>query len=394
MRTLDKIFVCLYLAIAVLPATAMVRKWRDHRLDGAIQPEPRPALAFDAVRSEAYQTGFARWFEQRLGLRNWSIWIDNTLLFHLFGETKFAAHVAVGRDGVLFERDDLTYFNRPPAELPAPGAFEALADRIAAMQQRLQRQGRGLVPVFVPSKTTFYPDKVSALWTRDIGMPRPSTERVYRAMKRALDERHVVYVDGIEMLLTSKEPRDLLWGPAARHYSLYTGCLVVRETLARYAELARVPAIDYPCQVDVRPSDRRHSDLDLFRLLNVWLAPRDPLGRETRHDPMPAAPLAEAPRTLWISTSFGWTMMGDAGLSKRFREMHLDYYRSLVHDGITGETFDAKQRTEHWRAIYPTRDLYVLEMFEVYLTPTYFGLDAITALEEELGDSRPPASGR
>jgi hypothetical protein len=382
--------VCLYLALAALPATAMMRSWKDHRLDGALQPQPRPALAFAAVRSEDYQSKFTAWFELALGLRNWSIWIDNTLFYHAFGETKWGSHVAVGRDGILFERDDIGYFNKAGVEVPGPGAFDKLADRIASLQRRLQRQHRALVPVFVPSKTTLFADKVPALWTRDLGTPRPSTEGVYLAMKRALDARHVVYVDGIELLTHATESRDLLWGPDARHFSLYAGCLCNQETVRRYAELTHTPAFAYPCQADVKRAHREHRDLDLFRLVNAWGARRDPIARDSKHEPTPAAPLADAPRVMWIASSFGWTLMNDAEQSLRFRQLHLDYYGGQVYEAGTGASFDSNRHDDQWRAIFPTRELYVFELFESYLLPDYYGGSALDALDAELG-AEPPA---
>lgn len=382
---LDRIIVCLYLAIAALPVTAMVRKWKDQRLDGSVESGARPELAIAAVRSEAYQTAFTSWFEVGLGLRNWAIRIDNTLLYHLFREAKWGSHVAIGHDDVLFERDDVSYFNKTLADVPGPHGFDNLADRILALQQRLQREGRALVPIFVPSKTTVFPDKVPALWTRDLGSLRPSTERVYREMKRALDARHVVYVDAIDLLLTAPLPRDVLWGPGARHFSAYAGCMCVREIVRRYAQLTHRPAFDYPCQADVRRARRDHADLDLFRLINAWGARRDRMGRNAKHEPLPDSPPSDAPRVLWIASSFGWTMMGDAWESRRFRQNHLDYYNSAVHEGGTGESFQMNQHDERWRSIILTRELYVLELFETYLQPDYYGANAVDTLAAELG---------
>jgi hypothetical protein len=198
-------------------------------------------------------------------------------------------------------------------------------------------------------------------------------------MKQALDARGVTYVDGIAMLGSSKEPRDLLWGKAARHFSNYAGCLCVREELAAYAKLAGTSPSDYPCIANVHKSNRLHSDLDLFRLLNAWGTPRDPVGRDVRHDPLPAELPAGAPRALWISSSFGWVMMGDAELSRRFRETRIDYYNRSVHGA--GDSFEVKPFDENWRRVFLNQDLYVLELNETYLTPgNFFAADAIRAI--------------
>jgi hypothetical protein len=382
----NRVLVCLYLAAAVLPVTAMALRWEDHELDGALRVQRPLHLTLGAVRSEAYQARLTTWFEQALGLRNWSIWIDNTVLYHVFRETKWDSHVVVGDDGVLFERDDIAYYNKTGAALPDPREVDKLADHIAALQRRLQREHRALVPLLVPSKTTVFPDKVPAGWTMPLGTPRPSTEGVYRAMKRALDARGVVYVDGIELVLQSAEPRDRLWGPSARHFSSYAGCLCVGEVVRRYAALTGTPPLDYPCQPDLEPARDAHRDLDLSRLLNAWGAARDPIERDVRHDPLPAAAPPHAPRVLWISSSFGWVMIDDAELSRRFKELHIDYYDNTVYEAGALHPFDAKQHDERWRAVVPTRDLYILELLETYLTPgRFFGADALDALDAALG---------
>lgn len=384
-RLLDRLLVGLYLAIAALPVIAMVLGWRDHRFEGAVEAPPRPALALAAIRSEDYQAGLAAWFECEHGLRNWSIWIDNTLLYHAFHETRWGSHVVLGEGGMLFDRDDISYFNKAGADLPRAQDFDPLAGRIAALQQRLARDHRALVPVFVPSKTTIYPDKVPAPWARDLGSPRPSTEQVYLAMKRALDAHRVIYVDGIALLRDRAEPRDRLWGPTARHFSNYAACLTTREVVRRYAELTGRPGFDYPCQVEVREAFGRPRDLDLLRLVNTWGAWRDHLERDVRHDPRPAGPPPGAPSVLWIASSFGWATMEDADQSGRFGQLDLDYYDSSVHWPRTRESFDAKQHDARWRAVFLGSDIYVLELFETYLSPSYFGAEAIDAIAAELG---------
>jgi hypothetical protein len=94
---------------------------------------------------------------------------------------------------------------------------------------------------------------------------------------------------------------------------------------------------------------------------------------------------------MWISSSFGWVMMGDADLSRRFSQLHIDYYNNTVFEAGTSNTFDAKQYDDRWRSVFLSRDLYVLELNETYLTPgSFFGGDAIDAIAREL-DAEPAA---
>ena len=380
-RVFHPLLVCAYLVVAGLPVFAMLAEIEPRPLEGAFPPAPSPTLTLAGVRSEQYQTQLVQWFEGSLGLRALSVRLDNTLLYHVFGETKFDSHVRIGSDDFLFERDDITYYNRSGAQLPAARDFDKLADDIARLQAVLRARGKSLVPLFVPSKTTFYPDKVPPLWTRDIGQPRPSTERLYLTMKRALDARGVVYVDGIELLLGSAAPRDLLWGRQARHFSAYAGCLLVHAALARHAELTRTPPLDYPCVPELGRAHRAHPDVDLFRLLNAWRADRDWTGRNVDHTPVPNRPAPHAPRTMWIATSFGWVMTDEGARSGRLPETHLAYYNGTLFDMGRGYSYPIKAFDDTWNAAFPTRDLYVLELFETYLAPSnYFIADAVGAL--------------
>jgi hypothetical protein len=195
----------------------------------------------------------------------------------------------------------------------------------------------------------------------------------------------VAYVDGIALLQARPEPRDLLWGAGARHFSAYAACLCTREVTRRFAELTGRPAFDYPCQVELQKADRRQRDLDLFVLLNTWRVRHDLTQRVSRHDPLPADRPADAPSALWIASSFGWITMDDAAGSRRFGQLHLDYYNSSVHPQGSYSQFNAAQHDATWRSVFLTRDIYVLELFETGLWPGYFGEAAVDAISAELG---------
>ncbi|MBA3454809.1 MAG: hypothetical protein H0T42_17105 [Deltaproteobacteria bacterium] len=379
-----KILVAFYLLIICAPVAAKLLHVREHRLEGSFAPAPRPPLTLASVRNEEFQIKTTAWFEATLGLRSWAMWIDNSILYHLFHETKWGSHVAIGESRMLFERDDINYFNKSGDALPTPMAVDQLAGEIARLQVRLRRENRALVPIFLPSKTTFYPGNVPSMWTRSLGEPRPAQVHVYQAMKTALDRHKVSYVDGIDLLVSSPMQRKVLWGRDARHFSPVAGCLCMDAVMRVYAELTGNPPVDYPCVARAVVAPRAHSELDLFRLLNAWLVGRERMVYEVQRTPppKPAAP----PNAMWISTSFGWLLEIDAVQSNLFGEIHVDYYNmSLFQDGKEGSV-EVKPHTPDWKRIFLTRDLYVLELHESYLTPgAFFGGDAVRAILEDLG---------
>jgi len=360
MRLTDRILVCVYVWLALLPAAAMVFGWRDRGLDGSLAPAPRPKLSGGAFRTEQFQQQFTRWFEQSLGFRNYAVVADNTLLYHVFGETKYLARVVIGHDDVLFERDDITLFNKPA---PTQEQVDALADRIAKLQVRLRVDGRAFVPVLVPSKTSIYRDAVPAKWKRPHTGDLPS-DHIYLDVKRALDVRGVRYVDARALLLSSSVPRQLLWGAQARHWSDYGACLTMEQIVRQYTELTN-HSLSFTCPYEIGRARRSHDNYDLMRLLNVWRPAHQRQHGLVSYDPPPQAP---KPRILFISSSFGWQLLKSAERSRRFRELWLDYYDSILYGRPNGvEVENLPVDSSQWRDVFLDQDLYIYELFETYL---------------------------
>ncbi len=360
MKRLDRIFVCLYLAIAIMPYVATKLHWEDHPTWGRLPPSPRPHVTFQTVRDESYQKAYTTWFESKLGLKGYSIATDNSILYHVFGETKPGAPVLVGKHGVLFHMEDIGHYNKDGYWLPEPPRVATLADRIAAQQQRLRAEHRAFVPVIVPTKTAFYRDEIPALAKRSLGDPRPSDTRIYEAFKRALDERHVLYVDARAMMLASDQPRDVLWGADARHWSHYTACLVMRDVAQRYTELSG-HAMPYSCALTYSASSIEQDDFDLLQLLNIWQLPAlPPIVPAARHDPVQRE--AAPPSVLFVGTSFCWAILHDAELAGTFGAISLDYYDKTLISRPDDHRTPVEADTPR-----PQADLIVLDLFEGYL---------------------------
>ena len=75
--------------------------------------------------------------------------------------------------------------------------------------------------------------------------------------------------------------------------------------------------------------------------------------------------------------------MGDADLSKRFGSLHIDYYNKSVHSPNAGG-FEVHAGDASWRGLFPTQDIYIVELNESYVVPKdYFVADALAALAAE-----------
>lgn len=360
-----RILVCLYLAVAALPIAVQALRLHDHRLSGALPRAPRPALSSSGVRSEEFQKAFTAWFDSRLGGKGYSIMTDNAILLHAFHDTRPGSGVLLGDRGVLFHSDDIGYYNAG-TELLLPRAIEARADGIAALQTALRAQHRALVPVIVAAKTSVYRDAIPPEWTRALGEPRPSDDGIYRAMKRALDARGVVYVDARALLTAPGVQRDQVWGPQARHWSIYGACLAMREVMRAYGELTGTDPLPYECRPGPQWLPADHDDFDLWNLLNAWWRPRL---HQMRTQAVHAPPADGSPRpsVMFIGTSFCWNIMHDADDSHRFGQIHMDYYNRTLVKWPENIHTEVHPHSPEWRAVFLDRDLYVLDLFEGYL---------------------------
>ena len=365
MRLLDRLLVLVYLAVAAAPVLAMLLGIEGRPLHGALPPAPRPALSLDAVVAEQYQRELTGWFESHLGLKGTSIALDNAILYHVFRETRFGSTVRLGKDGVLFSSEDLDFYNKHGRWIADPAYVDRLAAQMATLQRWLGDRRRALVPVLIPSKTSIWRDKIPERWKMDLPEPRHADETT-RLFREALARHGVRYVDAIELLRRAPAPRPDLFGPDARHWTIYGACLALRDAATLYAELTGKPRPPHGCEL-ARSGRPRHDDLDLKRLLNArWVYRGYKQLALVRHPPPPPPAAGARPRLLITSTSFGWMMAFDAEDSGLYDPVHINFYNRTISGG-EGPDVEVRPGSPSWRAIVMEADYIVLDLFESYL---------------------------
>ncbi len=363
-RVHEKLVIAAFIAIMLAPLAAKRLGIADLPVYGALPPAPpRPQLTWSGLRDESYQTTYTAWFERHLGLRGYSTFVDNTVLYHVLDDTKPTAGIVVGDDDVLFLGDDLVYFNST-ADAVAPGRIARLATTIAEIQTRLAAEHRALVPIIVPSKTSIYPDKVPAGWTRDLGSPRPTDDVVYHALRAALDARHVIYVDARDLLASSREPRAMLWPTTGRHWSQFGACLVLAEVGHRFTALTGRP-LDLACTPRLVETSKDHDDLDLALLLDAWWLSGPDQAIETEPQPARSGP---RPSLMLAGTSFCWNLMRVALRSHQV-DASLNYYDATLYLGASLAKSDLHATPTAWLDAVRGKDLYVIDLFEPYIGP-------------------------
>lgn len=356
------------MAMAMAPVVAMYTRWRDVPIYGERGHVAKPELSLKSVSDDKFQRAADAWFQRYLGLTGTWIGADNALLYYLFGETKHGSTVRRGDDDVLFLDEDLDFYNRHGAAVTTPAYVDELAGRLAELQRQMAKHGKALVPIYIPSKTTIYRDKIPAAWSADLGQPRPSDVSMYNALRLAFAAHGVRYVDARQLLLDRPEDRFAIWGPQARHWSLYAACLAVSEAATLYAELTGKPRPAQRCELALQPADpRADSDFDLLRLVNaLFIRPTHPQIATARYpDPPPGA---AKPRVLMMGTSFCWQIAGAFHQSKVWGDLYFNFYHSHLYRLIDMYEEPISPKQPLWRAATLGADLIVIDLFESYLS--------------------------
>lgn len=356
----DRVLVCLYVLLALLPATAMLMKLHDQGVFGAVAKTTRPKLRPGSVITERYQQKMTQWFESQLGFKGYAIHTDGTILGRVFGEAKPDSSVAIAGE-VLFHREDVNGLNRTPDQLPSRALVEANVVRMAELQKRMRAKGRLFIPVLIPNKTTVYRDELPRRWTR-YADAHPA-DALYPMMKQLLDEHGVEYVDSAPLIQAMD--RSVAWLPTARHWSRVPACEAMREVLADYAKLRGGPPIPYDCgKVEQQERFPDFDDFDLWRLLNADMPLASRRAPVVRHDePEPA----HKPAVLLAGTSFCWTLIRDAAESHAFSRLYLDYYNGTFFAMPGAASTKVDKATPQYQEVMAPNDIYVLDVFETYM---------------------------
>lgn len=360
----DRLLVLVYCLIAGLPALATTFHWQGRALVGVLPPSDPAVLTVANFLGEDYQAKWTARFENGLGLKGTSVAVDNTILYHLFGETRLGSEVTIGLDGFLQPSHDVRYRYLSREELPEPRRITGLVDKIAIAQELLRQRNRALIPVIIPAKTSLWPDKIPARW-RHGNAPPASDASIYGAVRNAFERRGVRYVDVRKLFLESREPRERLWVPDARHWSTYGACLAVSQTLLQYRALLGAATPPHPCQLQLIPNTPDDGHNDLLHVLNVFFV--QPAEAWQPSTAFPAAAPGWKPSVLFVATSFGWELVDDAQRSHAFSAWLFDYYDHTFYSGASLEKRPVRSRTQEWRDAVLDRDIYVLDLFETYL---------------------------
>lgn len=361
----SRIWITLHALVALVPVVGMLLHAPDALLFGveAEGAAPFPSIGYAEWRDEKLQPTFQTWFEAHIGFRGAMVRTDNTVQQFVFDQTKPGSDTVIGKKGVLFFRDDLTYAGTRSDDLPAAlSQVDRLTRGIGSVHQKLTARGKHLVVIISPSKTGLYPEAEPAPWIR--GSKSHFDVDLHDALRAGLQRSGVPFADARAILsATPTRDREITFPRDARHWSAFGACQVLREALRPDVV---VPSCDYDM---IRHPREAHVDFDLYRLLNRW-HPADaawaevPVVRPAVRSPRPGSPRL---RTVIVGTSFMWMF---ADLLRPLVDLPVI---ALFYNKTAFELGEVHRRlgpvdpsTPEWVDWVLDRDLYILDVLETY----------------------------
>jgi len=344
----------------------------------------KPDFSLARVKSEEFQKDATSWFDQHWGLRGVAIKTDNTINDSLFHETRTGQPVRILENGVLINPEDITYLNRTDG----PEETIKAAKKFAVVQRRMREKGKLLLPMILPSKTSFIRDDVPPAWRREgaVGM---TDQTVYGAFVDTLKQENALFVDGRAVLHGFGDGRFDVFPRTGRHWDTRAACFVLQHVTDKARkDVPRLGDAQVDCHTKNAPlPGLGDEEYDLFRLLNIW-APRPADVPVYVVDGKKGGEPFKVP-TLFIGSSFLWKMVRLSRELEVYRPSLFYYYDRTVfeteHETIVGKV---EPFTPKWREETFSKDLYVMDVLETYLPVQ--GQDFLSELEKELDDPRSP----
>lgn len=361
LAALRVLFVALCLVILTAPALNMiVPVFAQAPLVGAVAKLSRPAVTLPSLLTESYQRAFSAYFERAYGARPLATQLDNSLDYWVFGEAAPTGRVRVGTQGTLYLDEQLSYLNRRDAP-----AAETIAAKIARAQRLLLAQGKVLVVMVEPTKTTVWPEDVPPGFRLDGASASGVRSRISDPYVAALTRANVLFVDG--RAAVASLPREAVYARTGRHVTPAAACAILAAAL----ELARplVHAAEIPpadCRYEMKAGGRLDEDFDLFLLLNVW-APHPTNAVPIMEPAAERVPRERRADAMVVGSSFGWNIVYQAERTHAVGHLYFHYYSTTLEDRDGGPARPVPLRSAEWQALIASTTLFFYPIPEEFL---------------------------
>lgn len=321
-------------------------------LKGVVQPVPSDSTAtfLNGRIQDITEVRLKRELQQLPNL----VRTYNQIQFSLFNQTQ--SSVIQGERNVLFEENYLE--NYSGVYEPSTTQLQTTVQTLKVLNDTLSSLGKGLLFVIAPSKTTFYSEAVpeeyqeASLNTTDI-------------WERALNEGGIPCLDLRPVL---EELQDSSGYSIFPHYGIHWTevalHVALRSVLSEMSSQLNGKSLSYEISRVEEASTYAESELDLWRLLNLWNTKpsiQNKIGRV--HGSVQSS---EDVKLTFIADSFYWSWFGRGYMSlDRFESSTFLYYNSTAH--IAGERSSIPVNSEVFKTQVYESDIVVIMLTEANL---------------------------
>ena len=289
-------------------------------------PSPWPsAIVWKTWTDGSWTKEFEQAFTDRLGGRNIGIRVRNTLDYVVFG--KLHAHSVVeGKNGSLVEWE---YIQTARGEdFMGERRLDSTAQAVAALQRRLESDGKHLLVVLAPGKGVF----ASQDWLPQWGQPTTPDATNVGVFAKALEKKGVLVYNAHQHFLAQRDTaKRVLMARGGIHWSTLG---MWRETKGILSMMEKRMGRPLPQPSWTRAQatqSARGSDDDLLQGTNRFGF----TNKETLHYPEVAwstmPPGTKKPKVVVISDSFYWQMHNEGVTRTAFREGEFWYYNARIY---------------------------------------------------------------
>lgn len=345
MLTAKKIALFVIVALLFIPLLQnRLHIFRIPPLNGDFVLPEKPVLEKAGWLSGDFQVKYDPYLEQRLGLHNLLVRINNQIDYSLFNKVH-AEGVVIGEHHVLHERDYIRAWTGE--DFIGEKTWDKKLGRLKFVQDHLKRTyGIDLILILEPSKARFSPET----------LPEGSAERKkepsnYTYIVNKLNKLNIRFLDLNSYYLMLKDTsRYELYPKYGVHWSVY-GMTLMADTMIKYIE--RLRQIDMP---DIHISNiiisdsLRDTDYDAAKPLNLLF--------ELPHGPMAYPEIhfedqkgKTRPDVLVEGDSYYWNIFNSRIPDHCFNNHSFWYFNALVYpDSYYDSTFvtdlDIKKEVE------------------------------------------------
>lgn len=290
-------------------------------LKGAVTESPKPQFAVTKWFEGDYQKEAEVYLNEKFGLRNFFIRLNNQVAYSLYGKAN-AESVVIGKDGYLFEKSYIeAYYGR---DFLGKDSIDGILNKVRYIQDTLKKRGIDLVIMLNPGKASYYPEKIPNEFRSQKNI---SNTEYFAAKSKKL---HLNLLDLRTYFIKNKtQIRYPLFTKCGIHWSTYCEVLAIDTMLAYIGDLRKSKAPKIVIDSIMWDDGNKFRDADVLEGMNLLWSQNCgtaayPIYHVIEKD-------RQKQKTIVISDSFYWGIYSNPKLLSFFESNAFWYYYSELY---------------------------------------------------------------